>query len=66
MCCTGQEYLDWVSECYLLPKDSIIRDEGEHGLRLCEGTIILFILWDHEKPFAMLSQYNIQNCAPQI
>jgi hypothetical protein len=59
MCCTGQEYLDCVSDCYLLSKDSIIRDKGERGLRLCEGTIILFIWRDYEKPFAMISQYNI-------
>jgi hypothetical protein len=53
---TGQEYLDWLSECYLLTKDSIIRDEGERGLRLCEGTIILFIWWDYDKPFALLNK----------
>jgi len=59
MCSTGQEYLDWVSECYLLTRDSIIRDEGELRFRLREGTIILFILRDYDKPFAMLSKYNI-------
>jgi len=51
MCSTGQEYLDWVSDCYLL-----IRDKGERRLRLCEGTIILFIWKDYDKPFAMLNQ----------
>jgi hypothetical protein len=59
MCSTGQEYLDWVSESHLLTKDSIIWDEGERGLRLRGGTIILFILRDYDKPFAMLSKYNI-------
>jgi hypothetical protein len=59
MCSTGQEYLDWVRDCYLLTKDSIIRDKGERGLRLCEGTIILFIWRGYDKPFAMLNKYNI-------
>ena len=59
MCRKGQEYLDWVGDSYLLTKDSIIRDEGEGGLRLCEGTIILFIWRDYDKLFAKLSQYNI-------
>jgi len=56
---TGQEYLNWLSECYVLTKDSIIRDEGERGLRLCEGTKILFIWRDYDKPLAVLSKYKI-------
>jgi len=59
MCSTGQKYLDWVSECYLLTKDSIIWDEGERGFRLREGTTILFIWRDYDKLFAVLSKYNI-------
>jgi len=36
MCSTGQEYLDWVSDYYLLTKGSIVQDKGELGLRLSE------------------------------
>ena len=55
MCSTGQEYPDCVSDYYVLTKYSVIRDKGERGLRLCEGTIILFIWRNYDKPFAMLN-----------
>jgi len=59
MCSTGRKRLDWVSESYLFTKEFIIWDKGECGLRLCEGTIILFVWRDCDKPFAMLSKINI-------